>query len=203
MGYPDGVQKIVTFGCGLKMDGKYPGVWCYKVHREENQCTYEGVPMTWEQWGQEVAKTIDLCRTHEAMRLFGLELQAYLKRNPKLLDGFMSALYYSDHKYMTLPLAEKEQLERWVYQYVKISCQEFWDYLPNLATKPPLLFPLHGDTGSDEYSFTNISHLCISFICRERPFQTNLQAYISKEPVPITGQIWQQSWQVMCFLAAF
>ena len=66
----------------------------------------------------------------------------------------MSALYYSDHKYMTLPLAEKEQLERWVYQYVKISCQEFWDYLPNLATKPPLLFPLHGDTGSDEYSFT-------------------------------------------------
>ena len=39
--------------------------------------------MTWEQWGQEVAKTIDLCRTNEAMRLFGLELQAYLKRNPK------------------------------------------------------------------------------------------------------------------------
>ena len=154
MGYPDGVRKIITFGCGLKMDGKYPGVWCYKVHREENQCTYEGVPMTWEQWGQEVAKTIDLCRTNRAMRLYGLELQDYLKRDPEELDGFMSTLYYSDHKYMTLPPAEKEQLERWVHQYVRLSVQEYNEYYADHAAKPPLLFPLHGDTGSDEYSFT-------------------------------------------------
>ena len=50
----------------------------------------------------------------------------------------MLRLYYQSGRYLTVPKAERVAVVKWIYQYLKDGAAPF---------------PLHGDMGSEEYSF--------------------------------------------------
>lgn len=124
--WPQGLAKIVSFGVGLKMDGKVKGVWCYYAALNDTSATYQGITMTWERWAAPLIECLGKAR---AARV-GLR---------EASEEAMMLLYYQDGYYMTLPQAERNMIVTWIYEYLK---------------RGPRPFPLHGDTGSEVYSFT-------------------------------------------------
>lgn len=57
--WPQGLEKIVTFGVGLKVEGKVNGVWCYFSQIGNQKAHYIGVSMTWEAWARSLTAYLD------------------------------------------------------------------------------------------------------------------------------------------------
>lgn len=48
MMWPQGHEKMVSFGAALEVPGNTRGLWCYYAKVDEHRATYTGVPMSWE-----------------------------------------------------------------------------------------------------------------------------------------------------------
>ena len=64
MRWPQGHEKIISFGVAIKVDGKAAGVWCYSAELKEDCAVYRGIPMTWEEWSPPIMAALDF---HKAM----------------------------------------------------------------------------------------------------------------------------------------
>lgn len=126
MQWIDGHEKMVTFGQALQVPGNVRGLWCYSAKLEEKQATYKGIPMSWEWWAREIQFAMDM------------QLVRRCAQNT-IVETAMQSLYYQHGHYLTVPQVERKAVVKWIYQYIK-----------NQATP----FPLQGDMGSEEYTFT-------------------------------------------------
>ena len=118
MQWPDGLEKMVTFGVSLEVRGTVKGAWCYTGQMEEHSATYRGIPMTWEEWTQPIMAYLDDRRaTLEISRTMSQGERAHFKGNT--YDNAMMMLSYQGGKYMTLPGEEYRTLKEWVYQYFR------------------------------------------------------------------------------------
>ncbi len=100
--------------------------WCYSAKLEEKQATYQGVPMSWEQWSIAIRAVLDM---HRAM---GNDTKT-------ATAAAMSKLYYQNGHYLTFPQNERKAIVPWMYQYLKDGVTPFL---------------LQGDMESEEYTFT-------------------------------------------------
>ena len=108
MQWPDGLEKMVTFGVSLEVRGTVKGAWCYTGQMEEHSATYRGIPMTWEEWTQPIMDYLDDRRaTLEMSRTMSQGERAHFKGNT--YDNAMMMLSYQGGKYMTLPGEEAAQ----------------------------------------------------------------------------------------------
>lgn len=126
MHWPQGHEKIITFGVGQKMEGRTRNVWCYHANLGDTSALYSGVSMTWECW------TAPLLAYLREQRRRGTNIAAISR-------GAMEILYYQYPFHLALPKSERDNIFTWLYQYLKGK------------DKP---FPLQGDMNSEVYSFS-------------------------------------------------
>lgn len=126
MHWPQGHEKIITFGVGQKMEGRTRNVWCYHANLGDTSALYSGVSMTWECW------TAPLLAYLREQRRRGTNIAAISR-------GAMEILYYQYPFHLALPKSERDNIIKWLYQYLKGK------------DKP---FPLQGDMNSEVYSFS-------------------------------------------------
>ena len=126
MSWQQGLEKIVSFGASLKVDGKVNGVWCYESHIDDEKATYTGFNMDWEAWLILILHPI---------------LQGKRKKLPTqvIVEMAMACLYYNGGKYLTLPKAERNTLVKWIYDCIYDN------------TTP---FPFQGMINGEHYEFT-------------------------------------------------
>jgi len=127
MHWPQGHEKMVTFGQNIGVPGNVKGLWCYKAELDAVKAVYTGWPMTWELWA---APILDyLTGQRKARAAAALEV----------IQSVMRLLYYQNGLYLTVPGDIRRAIVKWAYQYLKDG------------TAP---FPFAGDMGSDSYQFT-------------------------------------------------
>ena len=126
MSWQQGLEKIVSFGASLKVEGKVNGVWCYESHIDNEKATYISQPMTWEYWAASITYPI---------------LQGKRRNLPTqvIAETAIPCLYYNDGKYLTLPKAERNTLVSWIYDFIRDE------------TTP---FPFQGMINGEHYEFT-------------------------------------------------
>ena len=126
MRWPQGHEKIISFGVAIKVDGKAAGVWCYSAELKEDCAVYRGIPMTWEEWSPHIMAALDF---HKSMG----------ESKSQLFKCGLLNLYFQKGRYLTLPKQEHDTVVEWIYHYIKDG-------------RAP--FPYSGDMGSDNYQFT-------------------------------------------------
>ena len=127
MMWPQGHEKMVSFGAALEVPGNTRGLWCYYAKVDERSANYTGVPMSWETWA---APLLDYLTAWRAARRWDMV---------EVMQGAMLRLYYHAPYYLTVPKAVRVAVVKWVYQFLKDGAAPF---------------PFAGDMGSEEYSFT-------------------------------------------------
>ena len=127
MMWPQGHEKMVSFGAALEVPGNTRGLWCYYTKIDEHSATYTGVPMSWETWA---APLLDYLTAWRAARRWDMV---------EVMQGAMLRLYYHAPYYLTVPKTVRVAVVKWVYQFLKDGAAPF---------------PFAGDMGSEEYSFT-------------------------------------------------
>jgi hypothetical protein len=127
MRWPQGHEKMVTFGQNIGVPGSVKGLWCYKAELDAVRAVYTGYTMTWELWAVPLLQY--LTGQREARPATGLEV----------IQTVMRLLYYQNGLYLTVPSDVRRAIVKWAYQYLKDG------------TAP---FPFSGDMGSDNYQFT-------------------------------------------------
>ena len=139
MNWPDGHEKMVTFGVALAVHGKASNVWCYRSAPLTEKCaTYYGVPMTWEVWAQPIISFLNDRRT-ELAAARGEPREKSTELFNEILDTAIMMLSYQNGIYLTLPGDEYTALKEWVYQYLSDGRTQF---------------PYAGDIPGGDYSFT-------------------------------------------------
>ena len=126
MRWPQGHEKIISFGVAIKVEGRAAGVWCYSAEVGEDYAVYRGTPMTWEVWSPPIMAALDF---HKAMG----------ESKSQLFKCGLLNLYFQKGRYLTLPKQEHDTIVNWIYDYIK-------------DRRAP--FPYSGDMGSDSYQFT-------------------------------------------------
>ena len=127
MHWPQGHEKMVTFGQNIGVPGNVKGLWCYKAELDAARAVYTGCPMTWELWA---APILDyLTGRREAGTAAALEV----------IQSVMRLLYYQNGLYLTVPGDMRRTIVKWAYQYLKDGAAPF---------------PFAGDMGSDNCQFT-------------------------------------------------
>lgn len=138
MQWPDGLEKMITFGVSLKVRGTVKGVWCYMGQMEAHSATYRGIPMTWERWAQPIMDYLnDRRATLEISKTMSQSERSRFRGST--YDNAMMMLSYQSGQYMTLPGEEYRTLKEWVYQYFRTG------------TAP---LPYHGEIPDGNYEFT-------------------------------------------------
>lgn len=132
MRWPQGHEKMVSFGQALSVEGKasggrVKGLWCYKAELDAVKAVYTGYTMTWDLW------TVPLLQYLTAQR--EARTAAALEINQEV----MRLLYYQNGLYLTVPGDIRRVIVKWAYQYLKDGAAPF---------------PFAGDMGSDSYEFT-------------------------------------------------
>lgn len=127
MMWPQGHEKMVTFGAALEVPGNVRGLWCYTAKLDTTTAAYQGISMGWDSWATSIAAYLDEQRAAD-----------FIDMN-RTVQGAIFRLYYQDGLYLTVPKAERVAVVKWIYQYLKDGAAPF---------------PLHGDMGSEEYRFT-------------------------------------------------
>ena len=133
MRWPQGHEKMVTFGQNISVEdkasgGRVKGLWCYKAELDATRAVYTGCPMTWELWAVPILQY--LTRRRESGTAAALEV----------IQSVMRLLYYQNGLYLTVPGDMRRTIVKWAYQYLKDG-----------GAAP---FPFAGDMGSDSYQFT-------------------------------------------------
>lgn len=132
MHWPQGHEKMVTFGQALSVEdkasgGRVKGLWYYKAELDAVKAVYTGFSMSWELWA---APILDyLTEQREARAAAALEIN----------QEVMRLLYYQNGFYLTVPGDIRRAIVKWAYQYLKDGAAPF---------------PFVGDMGSDSYRFT-------------------------------------------------
>lgn len=132
MRWPQGHEKMVTFGQNIGVEdkasgGRVKGLWCYKADMDAVRAVYTGYTMTWEIWARPLVDY--LTGQREARTAAALEA----------IQTVMRRLYYQNGLYLTVPGDVRRAIVKWAYQYLKDG------------TAP---FPFAGSMGSDSYRFT-------------------------------------------------
>ena len=132
MRWPQGHEKMVSFGQALSVEdkasgGRVKGLWCYKADMDAVRAVYTGYTMTWEIWARLLVDY--LTGQREARTAAALEA----------IQTVMCRLYYQNGLYLTVPGDVRRAIVKWAYQYLKDG------------TAPS---PFAGDMGSDSYQFT-------------------------------------------------
>ena len=127
MRWPQGHEKMVTFGQNIGVPGSVKGLWCYKAELDAVRAVYTGYTMTWELWAVPLLQY--LTGQREARPATGLEV----------IQTVMRLLYYQNGFYLTVPGDIRRAIVKWAYQYLKDGAAPF---------------PFVGDMGSDSYQFT-------------------------------------------------
>ena len=132
MKWPQGHEKLVTFGAALEVEdkqamGRVRGLWCYSANLEQTQATYSGIRMDWEIWAAPIIDYLDAWRS------------AVFLNTKEAMQGAMLRLYYQNGFYLTVPKAVRLEIVKWMYQYLRDGATPF---------------PFTGDMGSEEYTFT-------------------------------------------------
>lgn len=127
MKWPQGHEKMVSFGAALEVPGNTRGLWCYYAKADEHSATYTGVPMLWETWAAPLVDYLDIWRAARRWDMM------------EVMQGAMLRLYYQSPYYLTVPKAVRVAVVKWVYQFLKDGAAPF---------------PFAGDMGSEEYTFT-------------------------------------------------
>ena len=132
MRWPQGHEKMVSFGQALSVEdkasgGRVKGLWYYKAELDAVKAVYTGFSMSWELWA---APILDyLTEQREARAAAALEIN----------QEVMRLLYYQNGFYLTVPGDIRRAIVKWAYQYLKDGAAPF---------------PFVGDMGSDSYQFT-------------------------------------------------
>lgn len=132
MRWPQGHEKMVSFGQALSVEdkasgGRVKGLWYYKAELDAVKAVYTGFSMSWELWA---APILDyLTEQREARAAAALEIN----------QEVMRLLYYQNGFYLTVPGDIRRAIVKWAYQYLKDGAAPF---------------PFVGDMGSDSYRFT-------------------------------------------------
>ena len=132
MHWPQGHEKMVSFGQALSVEdkasgGRVKGLWCYKAELDATRAVYTGYTMMWEWWAVPLLQYLTEQR------------EARAAATPEVIQTVMRLLYYQDGLYLTVPGDVRRAIVKWAYQYLKDG------------TAP---FPFAGDMGSDSYQFT-------------------------------------------------
>lgn len=132
MHWPQGHEKMVTFGQNIGVEdkasgGRVKGLWCYKAELDAARAVYTGYTMTWELWAVPLLQY--LTGQREARTAAALEV----------IQTVMRLLYYQNGLYLTVPGDIRRAIVKWAYQYLKDGAAPF---------------PFAGDMGSDSYRFT-------------------------------------------------
>ena len=132
MRWPQGHEKMVSFGQALSVEdkasgGRVKGLWCYKADMDAVRAVYTGYTMTWEIWARLLVDY--LTGQREARTAAALEA----------IQTVMCRLYYQNGLYLTVPGDVRRAIVKWAYQYLKDGAAPF---------------PFAGDMGSDSYQFT-------------------------------------------------
>lgn len=131
MKWPQGHEKMVTFGAALEVPDKEHkgadfGLWCYHAKVNETGAVYQGISMDWETWAFPL---VDYLTAWRAARRWDMV---------EVMQGAMLRLYYQNGLYLTVPKAVRVAVVKWVYQFLKDGAAPF---------------PFDGDMGSEEYKF--------------------------------------------------
>ena len=132
MRWPQGHEKMVTFGQNISVEdkasgGRVKGLWCYKAELDAARAVYTGYTMTWELWAVPILQY--LTRRREPGTAAALEV----------IQTVMRLLYYQNGLYLTVPGDMRRTIVKWAYQYLKDGAASF---------------PFAGSMGSDRYQFT-------------------------------------------------
>ena len=127
MRWPQGHEKMVTFGQNISVPGNVKGLWCYKAELDAVRAVYTGCPMTWELWATPILDY--LTGQREGRTAAALEI----------IQTVMRLLYYQNGLYLTVPGDVRRAIVKWAYQYLKDGTTSF---------------PLVGDMGSDSRRVT-------------------------------------------------
>lgn len=87
MKWPQGHEKLVTFGASLEVEnkqakGRVCGLWCYAANLEETQATYSGIRMDWDIWAAPMIDYLNAWRS------------AVFLNTKEAMQGAMLRLYY-------------------------------------------------------------------------------------------------------------
>lgn len=131
MRWPQGHEKMVTFGQNIGVDdkangGRVKGLWCYKAEMDAVRAVYTGYTMIWEWWA---APILDYLTGQRKARTAAA---------PEVKQTVMRLLYYQNGLYLTVPKNMREAIVTWAYQYLKDGAAPF---------------PFAGSMG-DSYRFT-------------------------------------------------
>ena len=132
MRWPQGHEKMVTFGQNIGVEdkasgGRVKGLWCYTADLGDTEAVYTGCPMIWELWA---APILDyLTGQREDRTAAALEI----------IQTIMRLLYYQNGLYLTVPGDVRRAIVKWAYQYLKDGTTSF---------------PFVGDMGSDSRRVT-------------------------------------------------
>ena len=127
MHWPQGHEKMVTFGQNIGVPGNVKGLWCYKAEMDAVKAVYTGYTMTWGLWAVPLLQY--LTEQREARAAAALEV----------IQSVMRLLYYQNGFYLTVPGDIRRAIVKWAYQYLKDGAAPF---------------PFAGSMGSDSYQFT-------------------------------------------------
>ena len=132
MHWPQGHEKMVTFGQALSVEdkasgGRVKGLWCYHAELDATQAVYTGYTMAWETWSRPL------------MEYLTGQREARTDSANKINQEVLRRLYYQNGLYLTVPGDIRRSIVKWAGQYLKDG------------TAP---FPFAGDMGSDSYRFT-------------------------------------------------
>ena len=132
MRWPQGHEKMITFGQALNVEdkasgGRVKGLWCYKADMDATRAVYTGYTMTWEWWAASIVGYLQGQR------------EARTDSMTKINQEVMRRLYYQNGLYLTVPGDIRRSIFKWAAQYLKGGAAPF---------------PFVGDMGSDNYRFT-------------------------------------------------
>ncbi len=135
MKWDKGIEKMITFGMSLGVQGDTRGLWCYKPTFENSYAEFCSVEYDWDLWLSNIAFYIDSHR-HEVERAVGAENKKMVFDG--LCQGAGSMLYYQQGSYLTLPTRQANELKKWIYNYCRTGKGDY---------------PYHGNINTGHYEF--------------------------------------------------
>jgi hypothetical protein len=122
MTWEQGLEKMITFGVALAVreaqgTSKAKGVYCYTSYITSGYAAFSGVCMTWENWVKPIIDCLDNGRK---------QINAIPKSKKELIklhtdnvyQQAIMILFYQNGKYLTLPKAEYDAIQAWIYSYL-------------------------------------------------------------------------------------
>jgi len=121
MQWQNGHEKLITFGVSLDVRAAQgtqavKDLFCYQSRMTKEKAYYQGVSMNWEQWSIEIKRQLDNGRKRLSYTRDKEKRQVI---TDETLENANKALYYQDKCHLTMPKAELDKIQVWIYKYLK------------------------------------------------------------------------------------